>query len=137
MAKKTTSKGFIKSTYNPVTRDFMATKEITLTTAQRIYAFDLLSMWKGNVATEAGPIMEGAKAIGITQEEQKEMNFRIEGTPPNVQRLWDAGKSPDKTIALNQETIDYLLTKMKERDDAKETGFLEINVVQELRDKLK
>lgn len=124
--------GLIKSTYNPITKDFMASKEISLTTTERVYAGDLLSMWKGNVATEAGPIMDGAKAILLTQDEQKAINFRYEGT----QRIWDQEKSPDKTITLNGETVDYLVKKLNERDEAKEVGFMEIPVVQSLRDKL-
>lgn len=111
----------------------MANKDITLTTAERVYAGDLLTLWKGNVLTDGPALMEGAKLIVLSQDEQKEINFRQDG----AQRLWDEAKSPPKDIELNQETVDYLLAKMKERDEAKETGFLEIGIVQSLRDKLK
>ncbi len=110
----------------------MATKDITVTMAERVYLTDLLSLWKGNVMTDGQAIMESAKVILLTSDEQKEMNYRQEG----AQRLWDADKAPDKTLTLNQETVDYFLAKLKERDEAKETSFLEIGLVQGLRDKL-
>ena len=118
--------------YNPITKKIMANKDITLTTAERVYAGDLLTLWKGNVLTDGPALMEGAKAIILSADEQKEINFRAEGQ----QRIWDEAKSPPKEVSLNSETCDYLLKKMKERDEANETGFLEINIVTSLRDKL-
>ena len=110
----------------------MKNKECTLNVAERLYATDLLTLWKGNVLTEGPQLMEGAKAIMLTEQEIKDIEFRQEGQ----QRNWNAEKATDKVCDLNHETIDYLLAKMKERDEAKETTFTEIIVVSSLRDKL-
>ena len=107
------------------------TKEITLNIAERLYATDLCSMYKGN-SLDGALIIEGAKQILLTNDELEKIGYKQEGT----QRTWQVDKTEDKTMTLNRETVDYLLAKMKERDDAKEVTFGEIPTIQALREKL-
>ena len=110
----------------------MKPKDVTLNVAERLYATDLLTLWKGNVLLDGPALMEGAKAIVLSKEEVEAIEFKQEGQ----QRTWKAEKAVEKTMTLNGETVEYLLEKLKERDDAKETTFAEIPVVLSLREKL-
>jgi hypothetical protein len=118
--------------YNSKLMSTEPTKEITLNVAERLYATDLLTLWKGNVLLDGPALMEGAKAIVLSKEEVEAIEFKQEGQ----QRTWKAEKAVEKTMTLNGETVEYLLTKLKERDEAKETTFAEIPVVVSLREKL-
>lgn len=106
--------------------------KITLNIPERLYISDLFTLWKGNVLTEGAQIMECAKSVVLSIEEQTEIEYVQEGQI----RKWNVTKAKDKEVELNAETKNYILGKLKERDEAKEATFAEINMVQELRKKL-
>ncbi len=65
----------IKSTYNPITKDFMAeAKTISLTIGERVAALKLFDAFKGSIST-LSTLMDDVKQFPVTTEEWEKANL--------------------------------------------------------------
>lgn len=119
MAKKT-NKGLIKSTYNPVTKDFMASKELQLTIGERLQALRLFDEFKGSI-TQMASIFDDCKACGVSEADFTAANMQKEYSPDKTtyNMTWTEEGS-EKAVSVTQEGVDYLLGKIKAKSDAGE-----------------
>ena len=107
-------------------------KTVTLNISDRYKALSILDNFKGSMA-DLSHILDDVKVLVVTEEEwtqagKVEHYFNEQGQEvpkgdPSVKSgnlTWDNEKGPQKACELNQSTVDYLKTFIKEKDDAKE-----------------
>lgn len=112
--------GFVKSTYNPITHNFMAPKDVQLTIGERLAALKLFDEFKGGLSQMAA-IFDDCKACGITDEQFTAAGMKRTPSPDGQQVMmnWNEEGS-EAAVSLTQEGVDYLLGKIKAKSDANE-----------------
>lgn len=108
------------------------TKSVTLTLGERVAAVGLLNIGKFNNSTLA-VILDDIKKVAVTPEDWTAANLVKTPTDEEIAALpaeekatarqswkWDENEKTEKTIELEQGTVDALTEMIKEKSDAKE-----------------
>lgn len=110
-------------------------KDLNLTVGERLSALKLLQTFKGNMF-DARAIFADCKTLGISEEEQKSVNFATAPAPDGVGTMatWDEGGS-ESPIAISQVAVDYLLAEINKLSESNQMS-LGDTALMDLHDKL-
>ena len=112
------------------------TKNIKLGAGERIYTLNLLNDFKGGIVN-LGLALEDIKKIGLTEEERKEIEYKVVNNGEGKTSLtWNPSKSKDVELELNESTLQYVFNFLKSKDEKGEFTLADIGII-ELKNKLK
>jgi hypothetical protein len=105
-------------------------KVISLSVRERIYALGLFNQFKGGMNV-LKKILDDSVVVEIGTEEGKEIELKL--SEKNI--TWNNEKAKNKELELHEESVEYLVGKINEKDKAGELT-LGDSVVLELKEKL-
>lgn len=129
----TQESNLVKSTYNPLTHTFMATKEVSLSHAERLELGKILSDTKYPSLSDMGHAIDDAKATAHTEEEIKKINLRAVNEGKSL--AWDEDNEL-KACTLHEASVNAVLAAVKAKDENKDWGIGDQGVAS-LAEKLK
>ena len=119
----------------------MAEKKVLLTISERVMATTFLNDAKVDLET-LSQILRDIQEVGLSPEDKvkcewkETMELDEEGVPKLKGYTWNDEKGGEKEIALQDKTLEYLQTFIKEKDEKGEFTMQDKAVVT-LKDKLK
>ena|SRR3990167_2291725 len=101
----------------------MAKKELSLNISERIATLAILNEFKGSL-DKVAVILEDIKQLPISEEEwekaAKTENKNEDGVTTSWN--WDNEKGGEKSVSLQDATVDFIRSNIKERDEKGEFG---------------
>lgn len=94
-------------------------KEFTLTIAERVAATKLFDEFKGNISTLA-MILEDVKGFVIKEDEWAKANLVKKQNGDGTESWMWADEDSEKVVSLAKESVDYLLGKIKAKNESNE-----------------
>lgn len=95
----------------------MAMKEFTLTISERVEAAKLFDEFKGGVSA-LSQILEDVKGVVIPNEEWEKAKLVKKPNADGTENWSWTDEGTEKVLSLSQESIDYLKSQIKAKDEA-------------------
>lgn len=106
----------------------MASKAISLNISERIAALAILNSFKGSL-DKVAVVLEDIKQLPISAEEWEKAEKKEEKVGENTNWTWDNEKGGEKEITLQEATIEFLRSDIKEKNDKGEFSLADRSMV--------
>jgi len=95
----------------------MQPKKVSFSITDRIRTLNLFDEFRGGMET-LDAIQKDLKEVALTDDEKAACDFKVTVNPEGKSiSSWSTEKAKEeKEITLNRKTVDYLVSKIKERD---------------------
>lgn len=98
-------------------------KTISLNVSERLFAITILNTFKGSLS-DLAVILEDIKQFPLLEDEWEKAERKTTQVGQETLTQWNDEKGGEKEINLQNETIDYLMETIKEKDKKKEFGLV-------------